>query len=186
MADQLSREDFLELLPELSLIGDGKLREQCISALAAAAGAGGWHKGNVSMLPVSLTRVQQRHLNNQFDHLRAVTKIALSMVDSLTERYADTAIDRDVVIAGALLHDVGKFMEFVPRNGGVEYAANAKLMRHPLSGAIVAAGAGLPDSIVHIIAVHSFEGRDSHETRESAIVKMADDIAFKYITSFNN
>ena len=141
---------------------------------------------NVARLPVSPTRVHQQHLSNQFDHFRAVTKIALGMMDSLAERYADTAPDRDVGIAGALLPDVGKFMEFVPRNGGVDYAENAKLMRHPLSGAIVAARAGLPDSIVHIIAVHSFEGKDSHETRESAIVKMADDTAFKYITSFNS
>lgn len=184
MKIELRKYDMLALLPEISLITDEQLREKCIAALLIAAKKGGWNRDNVSMLPVSLTRMQNQRLNNQFDHLRAVTKIALSMVDTLAEQFTDTAIDRDVVIAGALLHDVGKFVEFVPQKGSVEYAANAKLMRHPLSGAIIAAQAGLPDSIVHIIAVHSFEGKDSHETRESVIVKMADDTAFKYITSF--
>ena len=186
MKNALQKGDILARLPELALLADEALREKCINALLAAACKGGWNKDNVDMLPVSLTRVQQRHLNNQFDHLRAVTQIALDMVEALRGRYADKAVDKDTVIAGALLHDVGKFLEFVPRNGEVVYAENAKLMRHPLSGAIVAAEAGLPDAIVHIIAVHSFEGKDSHETRESVIVKMADDTAFKYITSFNN
>lgn len=182
----LQRDDILALLPELTLIADGELREKCVRTLLVAAAAGGWNKSNVDLLPVSLTRVANRHLNNQFDHLRSVTKIALGILESLTERYADTAINRDVVIAGALLHDVGKFMEFVPRSGSAAYADNAKLMRHPLSGAIVAAGEGLPDAVVHIIAVHSFEGKESYETLESIIVKTADDVAFKYITAFNN
>lgn len=182
----LQKEDFLRRLPELTLIANDDLREKSINALVTAAEAGGWNKANVGLLPVSITRVQNAHLNNQFDHLRTVTRIAVSMVDALTEGYGDKAIDRDVVIAGSLLHDVGKFMEFVPQDGTVAYAKNAQTMRHPLSGAIVAAKAGLPDSIVHIIAVHSFEGKDSHKTRESVIVKMADDTAFSYIMSFNN
>ena len=180
------KDTLLNALPELLLIGDETLREQCIGALLAAAAAGGWTQDSVIALPVSLTRVKTAHLNSQFDHLRAVTKIALGMVDSLAELYADKVIKKDIVIAGALLHDVGKFMEFVPDNGSVRYADNAKLMRHPLSGAILAAQHGLPDEIVHIIAVHSFEGKESYESLESIIVKMADDVAFKYITSFND
>jgi len=185
MKKLLQKDALLKALPELRLIGDETLREQCIGALLAAATAGGWTHATVNALPVSLTRVKTAHLNSQFDHLRAVTKIALGMVDSLVEQYADKTIKRDIVIAGALLHDIGKFMEFIPDNGAVRYADNAKLMRHPLSGAILAAQRGLPDEIVHIIAVHSFEGKESHETLESIIVKMADDAAFKYITSFN-
>lgn len=186
MKKLLQKDDILNLLPELHLIGDETLCEKCIDTLLAASVAGGWTQASVSELPVSLTKVKRRQLNNQFDHLRAVTKIALGMVESLADLYADKVIKRDIIIAGALLHDVGKFMEFVLDNEIVRYADNAKLMRHPLSGAILAAQHDLPDEIVHIIAVHSFEGKESYESLESIIVKMADEVAFKYIASFNS
>lgn len=186
MGNQLKKDDILALLPEMTLISDEALREKCIQAMVTAAAEGGWNKANINLIPVSLVQIQRQDLNNQFDHLRAVTKIALSMVEHCTAIYADKTINKDIVIAGALLHDLGKFVEFVPGNGTAVYAENAKIIRHPLSGAIIASRAGLPDAIVHIIAVHSFEGKESHKTLESVIVKMADDMAFNYIKSFNN
>ena len=84
-----------------------------------------------------------------------------------------------VVVAGALLHDIGKLTEFVPGDGGqAVHSPNYELMRHPLSGAIIAAKAGLPDSIVHLIATHSFEGDRSYHTVESEFVRTVDIFVF--------
>lgn len=182
----LSEKDLLNLLPEINHIKNENLQSKCISTFLAALQSGGWNKQNIGLCPVSLTRVANKELNNQFDHVRVVTKIALNMLENLEETYRKNLKIRDFVIAGALLHDVGKFVEFVPDDKTVKYAENAKLMRHPLSGAIIAAKEGLPDEIVHIIAVHSFEGKESYESIESIIVKAADEVAFKYITFFNN
>jgi len=174
----------LKLIPEIDLLVDQELKQQCIHTILYAMGSGGWNKDNLDRCPVSLTRVSNKELNNQFDHIRVVLKIALGILESINEIYKEQLDDRvrDFVIAGALLHDVGKFVEFVPRNNEVGYANNAKLLRHPLSGAIMAAQEKLPDDVIHIIATHSFEGQASHETLASIIVKTADEVGFKYIT----
>ncbi len=59
------------------------------------------------------------------------------------------------------------------------YSESAKLLRHPLSGAIIAAEAGLPEEIVNLIATHSFEGDRSVRTREADFVRTIDDFVFK-------
>ncbi len=184
--EALLEKDLLNMLPEIDLVKNKDLKTQCINTFLFALKSGGWNKKNIDRCPVSLTRVSNKELNNQFDHVRVVLKIALSMLESLEEIYEKDCKIRDFVVAGALLHDVGKFIEFVPRDKTVQYAENANLMRHPLSGAIIAAKEGLPDDIVHIIATHSFEGKESHASIASIIVKAADEVAFKYITFFNN
>ncbi len=87
--------------------------------------------------------------------------------------------DRNLVIAGALLHDIGKLTEFAFRDGAVCHSDSYQLLRHPLSGAILAHDAGLPDALVHLIAVHSFEGERSYQTAESAFVRKLDIFVFE-------
>ena len=81
--------------------------------------------------------------------------------------------------AGALLHDIGKLTEFTIRDGTVAHGDNFELMRHPLSGALIAAQAGLPDTIVHLIATHSFEGDRSYQTAESSFFRTIDMFVFQ-------
>jgi putative nucleotidyltransferase with HDIG domain len=185
-ASDLKEKDLLELLPEINLIADKELKEKCLKTMLSALKLGGWTKENIALCPVSLTKVKNKELLSQFDHVRAVTKIALNMFENLTEIYKKDRKSKDYIIAGAILHDVGKFTEFISKNGTAQYSDNAKLIRHPLSGAILGAQEGLPDEIVHIIAVHSFEGKESYESLESIIIKASDEAAFKYITFFNN
>jgi len=182
----LNKEVLLKLLPEIDLLADQELKQRCIDTILYAMGSGGWNKDNLDRCPVSLTRVSNKELNNQFDHIRVVLKIALGILESINEIYKEKidARVRDFVIAGALLHDVGKFVEFVPHNNEVRYANNAKLLRHPLSGAIMAARENLPEDVIHIIATHSLEGQASYESLASIIVKTADEVGFKYITYF--
>ena len=54
-----------------------------------------------------------------------------------------------------------------------------QLLRHPLSGAVIAHEAGLPDELVHLIAVHSFEGEKSYQTVESNFVRKLDMFVFE-------
>ena len=87
-------------------------------------------------------------------------------------------VNRDIVIAGALLHDIGKLTEFACSEGRAVYRKNHELMRHPLSGAVIAGLAGLPDILIHLIATHSFEGDKSYQTPESAFVRSVDIFVF--------
>jgi putative nucleotidyltransferase with HDIG domain len=64
-------------------------------------------------------------------------------------------IDEQLVLTGAILHDVGKIVEHAQRDG--DMVANKRL-RHPMLGAHIALTCGFPDDVAHIIMRHSVEG----------------------------
>ncbi len=64
-------------------------------------------------------------------------------------------IDEQLVLVGALLHDVGKIVEYAQKDGVL---VRNKRLRHPMLGAHMALACGFPDDVVHIIMHHSTEG----------------------------
>jgi 23S rRNA maturation-related 3'-5' exoribonuclease YhaM len=92
-------------------------------------------------------------------------------------------VDRDVLIASGLLHDVGKPFEFSPRNlerwRSKPSAVGNPSVRHPVYGVHIALMAGLPEGVVHSVGAHSMlaEGSFVTPSLENIIVQYAD-IAF--------
>ena len=176
----LDSKDVETIFPEILQIQNAELREKCNAVLVEAYCVGGWDRSNALSCPVSM-RIKSPKLKSQVDHVHAVTAIALAMYDSLESIYKNDTQLRDLIIVGALLHDAGKMLEFTLRDGVACHADNADLIRHPLSGAILAAKHQLPDEIIHLIANHSFEGEKSKKTLLSTIVNQADAASFAYI-----
>lgn len=114
-----------------------------------------------------------------------MVSLCVSAFDILGKYYKEHSVsfDRDTVIAGALLHDIGKLTEFTLKEGKPAHSQNYELMRHPLSGALIASKAGLSDKLVHLIATHSFEGDRSYQTPESSFVRTLDIFAFNCAVS---
>ena len=174
------RDEYLEdLFPAFLEIGKEELREKSEAAMRMAMEAGGWDEETLPFCPVTLN--WEGCDVSWIEHVTDVTAACIGEYDRLAKYYRrhGAEFDRDTVAAGALLHDIGKLTEFVvnekkePVHGG-----NFELMRHPLSGAILAAKAGLPDKIVHLIATHSFEGDRSYQTAESVFVRTIDMFVF--------
>ncbi len=94
--------------------------------------------------------------------------------------FGDVGIDRDVLIAGALVHDVGKPYESSERNRARwranPAAAGKPAIRHPVYGVHIALAVGLPESVVHIVGGHSMfsEGSFISPSLENTIVQHAD------------
>lgn len=171
---------FIEgLFPDINEIKSEELREKTIRAFSLALAKGGWNEENIFLVPVTLN---WENCNvNLVEHICDVTAICKENFDYFSKYYERNGIfvDRDIVLCGSLLHDLGKFTEFSLRNGKVEYSDSYELMRHPLSGAILAYEAGLPIEIIHLISVHSFEGDKSYQTPESKFVREIDQFVFK-------
>lgn len=168
------------LFPAFLEIQDETLREQSERAMELAMEQGGWDESNIRLAPVTLNWLDCDV--SWIEHVTDVTNMCLLEFDQMAKYYArhGVAFDRDVVASGALLHDIGKLTEFAPAGDGtVAHSGNWELMRHPLSGAIIAAKAGLPDKIVHLIATHSFEGERSYHTLESEFVRTVDIFVFQ-------
>jgi len=108
-------------------------------------------------------------------HTNGVAESAVVMAEALIRNYGDNiSIDMDILISGAILHDVGKILEYAVKQDGFIKSEYGKLIRHPISGAAIAEAIGLPPEVVHIIATHSYEGDKTQRTIESILVHHAD------------
>src|SRR5216110_2907397 len=89
------------------------------------------------------------------------------------------AIQRDYLIAGALLADVGKPLEYdKDASGKVVQGKFGQQVRHPFSGVALAYKHGIPGEVLHIIATHSHEGDKAERSIESIIFHHADFVDF--------
>jgi len=175
------RERLLELIPEFDLIQDADLREKCLNTWEAAMEESGW-------TPDSLTRMPFTLLINPcpasyVDHVRAVTLSAVRVAEVFAQVYGDRVpVDMDLLVAGALLHDIGKLLEYENRDDGMTVQTYAgKLLRHPFTGMELAARFGLPVEVQHIIATHAGEGDTGKRTTEATLVNHADFMSFHSI-----
>jgi putative nucleotidyltransferase with HDIG domain len=126
---------------------------------------------------------------DQTDHIRGVTRLAIKMADEFAAHYPELEIDRDIVVAGGICHDIGKPWEFDPENRKRWEASPRKAgkpsIRHPAFGAHICLTVGLPEEIAHIATAHSGEGELLVRSLENTIVNYADHAFWHVLVSGN-
>ena len=176
---QIDEELIKEMYPEVVWIQNKEMQKACVQALIDAYLYGRWTCETIEKIPVSVKKVKDKERNNLISHVRTVTKIAVSIYDHLNEAYDLKSCSRDIVIAGALLHDLGKMVEFeLDVDGNYTYSSVAQMLRHPVLGVLIADKNHMQPEVLHIISTHSFEGNESYKTLAAQIVRAADTIAF--------
>lgn len=179
----LSEKKYYQYFPEAMQIKDEQLRKKCYAAFADAMDMGGWTEETVDACPSAVLEFVDSPAT-QMKHIQDGLRLSVMICDYLMDRYGEyIPINRDYVIAGVILHDLGKFTEYaVDENGKGYVTENGKFLRHPLAGALIAAKHDLPIEIVHLIATHSFEGEKSYKTVEHFIVKTSEGLAQKFLS----
>ena len=175
----MTHEKIVKLFPAFLEISDEALRTKSLDAMGMAMEQGGWGEHNIALCPVT---INWKNCDiSWIEHVNDVTAMCMAQFDGLEKYYRRHGVpfSRDVVVAGALLHDIGKLTEFEEKDGVVGHGKDYELMRHPLSGALIASKAGLPNNIIHLIATHSFEGDKSYQTHESKFVRTIDMFVFE-------
>ncbi len=174
------REDLLNVLPEIEWIGDEKLQEQVIETWIDGLERGGWQPRDIERMPFTLAKPVSLSFAQ---HVRSVTRICAAVADTFDELYGgvDLKLDRQLLLTGALLHDVGKLLEMEEAEGTFRKSADGRLVRHAFSGVALADAHGLPAAVQHMIGTHSKEGDPFHRTAESVIVHYADFMNFEPI-----
>jgi putative nucleotidyltransferase with HDIG domain len=164
-------------LPEVEEIRDPELRDKVIEAWARAL-AGSSFNAISEIEPSGNPGVNTLKRGTQTDHIRGVTRLAMKIADELASILPDLEVDRDVLIAGALCHDVGKPWEFDPDNRErwqrAPRAAGLPSIRHPAYGAHICLSVGLPEEVAHCAAAHSGEGELLVRSLENTIIHHAD------------
>ena len=175
--------DWNAVFPELEWISDDSMRKKVADVWDEAAGKGGWSDDEIEKIPFTL--LVSAEGVTLIQHTRLVTNICRSVAEQM-KGMGGFDIDDDTLIAGALLHDVGKMLEYRKEGGEVKVSRSGKLLRHPLSGMGLATRGDLPEEVCHIIAVHSREGEGSYRSPEAVILHHADFIAFETIKAIQN
>jgi 3'-5' exoribonuclease len=143
--------------------------------------------GNAFRLAPAAKQNHHAYLGGLLEHT-----ISIATVCSVLADHYGPAVDRDLLITGALLHDIGKIREIGAR-AGFPYTDEGKLLGHIVIGmqmvADAAAGIGELHAqrlllVQHLIASHQgrFEWHSPREPRtlEALILHYADDLDAKF------
>jgi hypothetical protein len=160
--------DITSLLPEIDLIQDADLREKVIAVWLDV-----WQESKfeeLTDLPIG-PKIPYPHL----PHNRAVVTMAVAMADAI-ERFHGVTVDRDVLLAAAVLQDVSKLVELTPGDGGVEQTEIGRSFQHAFWAAHKAAEHGLPLPVCEIVLNHTPDAPSLPRTLEGKILWYADQL----------
>ena len=172
------RQQLMEIWPEIEWIEDPDLKEKVYQTWEYALEQSVLSPEDLQEIPFTLLF---KDCQVPFmEHKRAVVHIAVQSAKAMQQFFGDKLpIDMDVLIAGAILIDVGKLIEYVLEDGKAVVGRTGKLLRHPFSGVALAMRFGVPDEICHMIAAHSHEGDLGKRTTEAIIIHHADFLSFE-------
>jgi 3'-5' exoribonuclease len=190
MCQPTSRFDAIEMFAELmniveSQVSDATLRQLVSDILEQ-------HRETLLTLPAA-RRNHHAYVSGFLEHVLNVTRTCCHLADKYAELYddLDPPLDNDVVVAGAVLHDIGKLRELTITPAGAEYSAAGSLIGHVLQGRDIvreaAAGRKIdPEKLLrleHAIVSHQrlpeWGAPKPPMTPEALIIHYADDLDAK-------
>ena len=168
-----------KLWPELTWIENKELRKATTKTWELALDRGVLSPDDLQRIPFTLLAGPDLKVS-YMDHKRCVVHVARESALKMIEFFgAELPINLDVVIAGAILADVGKLLEYELDEKGNSFQGNyGKYLRHPFSGVSLAEECGVPPEVCHIIAAHAGEGDMIKRSTEAYIVHHADFMTF--------
>ncbi len=171
------RDAVRKLWPELDWIADADLRERVTDAWVKALELSPLTPADLERIPFTLLVPDCPVTFMQ--HKRCVVHIARRSAEAMIEFMGEALpVDLDTVIAGAILADVGKLLEYEVVDGAARQSRRGAYLRHPFTGVALAIAAGVPDRVCHIIAAHADEGNLVRRSTEATIVHHADFMSF--------
>ncbi len=146
-----------------------------------------------------LTRAAARHNHHAYaaglvEHTLSVTRTCVFLADKYADYYPDMQppLRKDLVVAGAVLHDIGKLRELGDQPEGTVYTAEGAMIGHLLEGRdMVREAAAASDvdpetrlRLEHLIIAHQrlpeWGSPKPPMTPEALIVHYADDLDAKF------
>jgi hypothetical protein len=166
--------NLIHLIPEFDCIHDEDLRRRTLAVWEEALELGGWTVDELAKLPFTLLSGEVEVSFSE--HVSTVCKLCIAMEDVLKAAYGDRfEIDHDTLVAGALLADVGKLLEFSKSaDGEYDWAEMYQYLRHPFTAVGLCFKHDIPPGVMHVIATHSWEGDQFKRRPESIIFHHAD------------
>ena len=163
------------LWPELEWISDPQLRGKTAKTWELALERSALKPEDLERIPFTLLCGPDLKVSFMA-HKRCVVHVAKESGEKMNQFFgSDLPVNMDVLIAGAILADVGKLLEYeIDKDGNAVQGKYGQYLRHPFSGVSLAEECGVPPEVCHIIAAHANEGDLITRTTEAYIVHHAD------------
>ena len=172
------KEKVKNIWPEINWIKDEELKTKVLDCWIYAIENSVLTVEDLEVIPFSLLI---KDCNVTFmNHKRTCVQLSVDIAKKMKDNFGnEIQIDMDLLIAGAILIDVGKLIEYDKVDGKLTTSKAGKLLRHPFSGVAIADRFGLPHEVQHIIAYHAKEGDLAKRSVEAIIVHHADFVSFE-------
>ena len=133
MCQPKSRFDAQQMFNELVVIAEREIADQELRALVL--GILNEHHELLLWLPAA-KRNHHAYIAGFLEHVLNVTRTCCHLAEKYADLYDDLQppLNKDVVVAGAVLHDIGKIRELETGPAGAEYTAAGTLLGHILQG----------------------------------------------------
>jgi 3'-5' exoribonuclease len=179
------------MLAEMLSIAQEKISDKALSALVVEL----LEENREALLELPAAKRNHHAMSGGYlEHVLSVTRTCLYLAEKYDNYYTDLVprLSRDLVVAGAILHDIGKLRELESLPTGAEYTPAGHLIGHILQGRDMVreakASAGLdPETqlrLEHIIVSHQrlpeWGAPKPPMTPEALIVHYADDLDAKF------
>ncbi len=170
----------LNLWPELMWITNEDLREKTAKTWELALEKSVLTAEDLNKIPFTLLAGPDLKVSFMA-HKRCVVHVAKASAEKMNDFFgAELPVNMDVLLAGAILADVGKLLEYELDKDGKSFQGKyGKYLRHPFSGVSLAEQCGVPAEVCHIISAHAGEGDMIKRTVEAYIVHHADFMTFE-------
>jgi len=166
MEEDIHRE-ILGIFPIIEEIQDSELKEKVIKAWARALREGSFK--NLEDIPFSVTIPEA----NLVSHIMWVMEVAL-FIASLVEKSMGIFINRDLLIASVLLHDLGKAFEYQKKGNKYVKSEIGEKFMHGFWGTFIALEERVSKDLAHLIATHSKDSPEHPQLLEGIILHYAD------------
>ncbi|MFN3694627.1 MAG: phosphohydrolase, partial [Ignavibacterium sp.] len=140
------KQKVLSIWPEINWIKDEQLREKVLDCWVYAIENSVLTPEDLEVIPFSLL-IKDCKISFM-NHKRTAVQLSVDIAKRMKENFGDEIqIDMDILIAGAILIDVGKLIEYDKVDGQLTTSKAGKLLRHPFSGVAIADRFGLPPEV---------------------------------------
>ncbi len=164
------------LWPEINWIKEEQLRNAVAATWELALRKSVLTSEDLNRIPFTLLAETKVTF---MEHKRCVVHVSKEAGEKMNDFLgSELPVNMDVLIAGAILADVGKLLEYELRDGEAVQGDYGKFLRHPFSGVSLAEQCGVPAEVCHIIAAHAGEGDMVKRSVEAYIVHHADFMTF--------
>lgn len=166
-----SSEAVRDAFPELAEITDDAVRDRVVEVWRRAVADSDYDRiEDVPWWPPLATDLSG-DAPSTVEHVRQVTGVAATLADALDAQ--GRPLDRDLAVAGALVHDVSKPLEL----DGDTTGPLQDLVPHPHYSVHLLADAGFSPEYQHVALAHSPSTSVEPQTLEARVVEYADELA---------